>query len=81
MKKYSWPGSPWRVATARLEFDEAENDDGIAVPSVRAICPQSRRRGPWSWGQESPSIRRALLALNRLCSCGASFHQAVSDSR
>jgi hypothetical protein len=66
--------SQFRTARAAIEYGEAENENGYPVETVTARCLESGREGEETFGDSPASIRRALLTLTRVCSCGASFH-------
>jgi len=61
---------------ARIEWSDEENDDGVVVPAVQAVCCVSGCRGELTYGDGDPSIKRALVTLTRVCSCGGRFHEA-----
>lgn len=51
-----------------LEFVELENDNGMKIPGVRAICADCGAETE-SFGQGATSIRRCMAHMHDACEC------------
>lgn len=61
--------------TASVFIEAEENEDGIEVPCVYAMCDETGEQVGPIWGDGDASVKRALATLTEECSCGATWHR------
>ena len=49
--------------------DEDDNEEGVTVPCVHAVCSRCQHE-TFAWGRSDASVRRALVMLREECPNG-----------